>query len=102
MRPLWLLLLLSTSLTAADVSGKWVGNIELEGDMNVTAAVYAEFNQKAGAVTGMIGHENDEPEPIRNGKLVDGKRIVFEVKYPDADGAFKFELALDGERLEGT
>ena len=104
MRALWLLPLLAATLTAADISGKWAGNIEVEdtsGGAAINATVRAEFDQKAEAVTGKIGRENEEYEAIQNGKLVDGKRLVFEVSYPDANGAFKFELVLDGDRLEG-
>ena len=104
MRALWLLPLLTATLVAADVSGKWAGNIEVEdtaGGAAIHAAIRAEFSQKAEAVTGKIGRENEGYEAIQNGKLVDGKRLVFDVSYPDADGAFKFELVLDGDRLEG-
>ena len=101
-KAIWLLPVLASTVLAADVSGKWSGNIELQGDISATADIAAEFSQTSDAVTGKIGRENDESEPIRNGKLLDGKHLLFEVKYPDADGSFKFELALNGDRLEGT
>jgi hypothetical protein len=105
MKRLWLLPCLTAALMAADVSGKWAGNIEVEdpsGGGNINASVQAQFQQQAEAVSGTIGRaEDQESESIRNGKLVDGKQLTFEVQAPEASGTMKFVLTLNGDRLEG-
>jgi hypothetical protein len=104
MQKLWLLPCLAAGLMAADVSGKWTGNVEVEdpaGGSTISAQVRAELRQKADAITGAIGRQEDqEAEPIRNAKL-DGKRLTFEVSSAETNGLVKFVLTLDGDRLTG-
>src|ERR1035441_6952259 len=88
---LWLLPCLAAALMAADVSGKWTGNVEVDdptGGSTINAQVRAELRQKAGAVTGTIGRQEDqEAESIQNAKL-DGKRLTFEVSSSRIFGVF--------------
>jgi hypothetical protein len=104
MQKLWLLPCLAAGLMAADVSGKWTGNVEVEdpaGGSTISAQVRAELRQKADAITGAIGRQEDqEAEPIRNAKL-DGNRLTFEVSSAETNGLVKFVLTLDGDRLTG-
>ncbi len=102
---LWFLFLsLSLALTAADISGKWSGSIEVvdtSGGDNITTPVRAEFEQKANLVSGSIGRKEDTRiESIRNGKI-EGTRISFEVTSPETLSAMKFSLTLRGDHLEG-
>jgi hypothetical protein len=105
MKIFWLLPCLTVALMAADISGKWAGNIEVEdpsGGGSINAAVQAQFQQQSEAVSGTIGRaEDQESESIRNGKLVNGKQLTFEVQAPETSGTMKFVLTLDGDHLEG-
>ena len=104
MRKLWLLPCLTMVLTAADVSGKWTGTIEVADDSSgatINTPVRAEFEQKANSLSGKIGRrEDDRAESIRNGKI-DGKKILFEVTSTETLGAVKFDLTLEDDRMEG-
>ena len=105
MRKFWLFLWLPLVLGAsADISGKWVGSIEVAdnaGGSSITTPVRAEFQQKSNLISGKIGRREDEQtESIRNGK-VEGTRISFEVSSVETTSAMKFNLVLDGDRLEG-
>ena len=101
---LWLLPCLAAALMAADVSGKWTGNVEVDdptGGSTINTQVRAELRQKADAITGTIGRQEDqEAESIQNAKL-DGKRLTFEVSSAETTGLVKFVLTLDGDRLDG-
>jgi hypothetical protein len=104
MKKLWLLPCLAAALIAANVSGKWTGNVEVQdpaGGSVINTQVRAELRQKADAITGEIGRQEDrEAEPIQNAKL-DGQRLTFEVSSAEASGVIKFVLTLDGDRLDG-
>src|SRR5579883_2680016 len=99
-----LFLCLPLLLVAGDVSGKWVGSIEVNDTADgssVTTPVKAEFQQKSNVVSGKIGRREDEQqETIRNGKA-EGTKISFEVSSVETTSAMKFNLVLEGDRLEG-
>ncbi|HZT33536.1 MAG TPA: hypothetical protein VFA33_26850 [Bryobacteraceae bacterium] len=105
MKKLWLLPCLAMVLTAADISGKWIGSIEVADDSSgttINTPVRAEFEQKSNLLSGKIGRREDQQtESIRNGK-VEGTKIVFEVTSPETAGAMKFDLTLEGDRIEGN
>jgi hypothetical protein len=104
MRKIWLFACFAATLAAADVSGKWSGNIEVEdpgGGETINTQVHADLRQTADAVTGTIGRQGDQAvESIRNARL-DGKRFTFEVSSAEANGLVKFALTLEGDRLDG-
>ena len=104
MRKLWLLPSLAATLVAADVSGKWSGTVNVEdptGGPNIEVRVRADLQQKADAITGAIGRQEDQQgEAVRNAKL-DGNRFTFEAASTEANGVVKFVLTLDGDRLDG-
>ncbi len=104
MKKLWLLPCLAAALMAADVSGKWTGDVKVadpDGSSTIETPVRAELLQKADAITGSIGRQEDQHgESIQNAKL-DGKRFTFEVSSAEASGLMKFVLTLDGDHLDG-
>jgi hypothetical protein len=104
MRKIWLLACFAATLAAADVSGKWTGNIVVEdpsGGEAIDTQVHADLRQKADVVTGAIGRQGDQAvESVRNARL-EGNRLTFEVSSPEANGLIKFALTLEGDRLEG-
>jgi hypothetical protein len=105
MKRLWLLPFLTVVLIAADISGKWAGNIEVEDSSSgttINTPVRAEFQQQSDKISGSIGREEDQQaESIRNAKLEDGKHLTFEVSSPEASGLIKFVLTFDDNRMEG-
>ncbi len=106
MKVLWLLPCLALTLTAADISGKWAGTIEVEDSSSgstINTEVKADFQQHGDAISGTIGRREDEEiESIKNAKLAEGKRFTFEVATQYTSGPMKFVLTLDGSHLDGT
>ncbi len=104
MQKLWLLPCLAATLMAADVSGKWTGSVEVQdpdGGAAINTEVRAELLQKADAVSGKIGRQEDQlAETIQNAKM-DGARLTFEVSSAETNGLVKFVLTLDGDHLDG-
>ncbi len=105
MTKLWLMPFLTMVLSAADISGRWTGTIEVEDSSSgskINTTVRAEFAQRADTISGTIGRQEDQAmESIRNAKLMDGKQLSFEVSTPEAEGSIKFVLKLEGDRMEG-
>ncbi|HLY18748.1 MAG TPA: hypothetical protein VKR61_16065 [Bryobacteraceae bacterium] len=103
----WLLPLFAASLLAADVSGKWTGTVDVEDPSdgtNISTPVRAELEQKADAISGKIGRQEDseaDTQAIRNASLQDGTRLIFEVASTETNGLVKFALKLDGDHLDG-
>ncbi len=91
---------LALVMSAADISGKWSGTIDVE-DAGSSTDVQVELVQKGGAVSGKIGRAGggDEGE-IRNGK-VDGEKVSFEVVSGQTSSPFRFTLTLVNDHLEG-
>ena len=105
MKAIWLLPALALALYGADLSGKWTGTVDVldpgNGD-KISTKVRAEFTQKANALAGKIGREQDEQlEQIRDGKIA-GTTVTFEVQPEEATKPMKFTLTLKGDdRIEG-
>jgi hypothetical protein len=104
MKKLLLLPCLAATLMAADISGTWKGSVVVDDPTSgstIDTQVRADLHQKADAITGAIGRQEDQTgESIRNAKL-DGRRLTFEVSSTEANGLVKFTLTLDGDRLDG-
>ena len=67
-------ILVSTSLFAAEITGKWKGPMQSGGD-----AVF-DLKSEKGAVTGnMLGHDG-KPYPVSEGKL-DGENLSMKVAF---------------------
>ena len=95
--------LFAADMIAADVSGNWRGSIEVkmpDGEI-VNHSLHMEAVQKGGEVTGTIGREADEKLTIDKGKM-EGNTLSFEVTPPEGSFPVKFELMLEGSKLEGT
>jgi hypothetical protein len=99
-RAFWILPCLALALSAADISGKWSGTIDVE-DAGNTSEVQVELVQKANTVSGKMGRTGGGDEStIRNGK-VDGEKVSFDAVSPQFPNPFKFTLTLVNGHLEG-
>ena len=98
-----LCLLVSVLLAAAAaVSGKWGGNadVKLPSGESRSYTLELQVTQKGAEVSGTIGTGEGDGLAIQNGKF-EGSRLTFEVTPPEAGSPVKFELDLDGDRLDG-
>jgi hypothetical protein len=96
-----LLLCLALALSAADVTGRWRGNVTFVGrdGEKVPGTVLLVLKQDGAAVTGTAGPRDDDQKPILNGKAVDGA-VTFNVEiHPGM--VMRFTLKQAGEEISG-
>ena len=91
---------LALAASAADVSGTWSGALKITGPDGQTRddTVHLILKQDGGKLTGTAGPSAGEQLPIEKG-AVEGTRVTMEVPLPN--GAFKFDVALEGDHLKG-
>jgi hypothetical protein len=102
MRVMTCLLLAALSLAGADVSGKWSGTAEVKvaGSEPQQYVLQLQLTQKGEQVNGTVGRADGEETAIQEGRL-QGTKFTFQVTPPETLGPVKFELVLNGDRLEG-
>lgn len=93
------LVLAACPASAADVTGKWAGTIELKEDGKTrTIPVLLVLKQEGAKLTGTGGGNQDDQHPIRKG-TVEADKLLIEVE--DADKIFYLDLKVDGEQMLG-
>ncbi len=96
-RILPLLLLAALSVTAADLSGRWLGTLETSRGVD---AHFLTLRHKGGTIAGIVEFNNRTWE-IQNAKF-DGSRLTFEVKLDgQSTWVLAYDLKLDGGELAG-
>ena len=91
---------LALAASAADVSGTWSGTLQITGPdgQSQDDTIHLILKQDGGKLTGTAGPSAGEQLPIEKG-AVEGNKVTMEVPVPN--GAFKFDVALDGDHLKG-
>ena len=82
---------------AADVTGKWTGNIAIENNDPEPAMLI--LKQDGASITGSGGPNDGEQWPIKTGKIA-GNKITLEIPRND-EGVYKLELVIDGDKMTG-
>lgn len=91
-----LLALSAITAFAADVTGKWTGNLTTpNGDF----ALEFTFKQDGAALTGSVAGPEGEPMPITDGK-VDGDKISFVIKAHDGQFIMHHEGTVSGDTMK--
>lgn len=87
-----MILILAVPVFAADVDGKWTGNVATpNGDLAVAFTFKADGEKLTGTTTGLDGSD----VPISDGKVAEGgKSITFKVTFDF--GGMPFELNYKG------
>jgi hypothetical protein len=91
-------LLLTLSISAANLSGKWTGTFIDASESNKSEGAVVILTQDGNTLTGTAGPTADEQMPISNGK-VDGNNVTFDVKTGDV--TIHFSLQLVDKHLKG-
>jgi hypothetical protein len=100
------LVLAAAGARASDVSGKWIGTVEIKAPDGQTATepFWAKLHQSAREVSGTAGGgDSDAAADIRNGSTdVDGTKLSFQFT-DEHDVSYTAALVADGQnRFEGT
>jgi hypothetical protein len=88
-------LLLTLSISAANLSGKWTGTFLEAGEGNKSDSTFVVLTQDGNTLTGTVGPKRS---PISNGK-VDGNNVTFDLK--DGNLTIHFSLQLVDGHLKG-
>jgi hypothetical protein len=98
MKGLWVLLLMlvATSVWAADVTGKWTGSMVLNG--GETDPANAHLKQNGSVVTGTMGPSDEKQFPLTRGSI-DGDQVTIEAR--PGPKVLRLTMKLEGTKLTG-
>ena len=92
-----LLALMAVTAAAADVTGRWTGNLAV--DNNDPESFTLILKQEGAAIAGSVGATDGDQVAVTTGKI-DGNKITLEVKQNE-DRSLKIELILEGDQMSG-
>jgi hypothetical protein len=98
-------LLLSAFLSAAalctsNVTGKWSGTLQMEGENDAKPA-YSILKQEGNKLSGSVGPNESEQDSFEGGK-VDGDKLTFDVPQgPNGEGSIHVEMQVKGDHMTG-
>jgi hypothetical protein len=96
------LLLCSTAVVAADLTGTWqitISGTSPDGTVQKDTGL-AVLQQNGDGLTGSLGPDETRLSPISEGSIKDNKIIL--KASPRPDRTMTFELTVSGEKLVGT
>jgi hypothetical protein len=95
---LWivLLILVATSMWAADLTGKWTGSMVLNEGRTDPANV--QLKQNGNEVTGTMGPSDEKQFPLTSGRM-DGDQVTIEAK--PGPSVLRLTMRLEGTKLSG-
>jgi hypothetical protein len=91
-------LISATALCATNVTGKWSGTLQMEGEGD-SKPVYVILKQDGNRLTGSAGPNESEQHSFEGGK-VDGNRLTFDVSL-GGEGSMHFDLQVHGDQIAG-
>ena len=99
---LCLILLMSATAFAADVTGTWVVTLSVTAQDGTARRDFglAILQQNGNAITGSLGPDESRQNPIVEGTIKDNK-ITLKVR-PQPDRTMTFDLTVSGEKLVGN
>jgi hypothetical protein len=92
-------LLLTLSISAANLTGKWTGTFIDASEGNKSETALVNLTQDGNTITGTAGPNEGEQLPISNGK-VDGNNVTFDVKAGEV--TVHFALQFIDKHLKGS
>ena len=89
--------------SAADVTGRWEGQISLQRSDGTTAedGVLLILSQKDATITGTVGNDDADRHPIVKGSI-EGGRVTLHARNAQNDREYLIELTLSGEEMTGS
>ena len=93
-------MLSAVALDTPNVSGKWSGTLQMDGENDAKPA-YAIFNQDGHKLSGSVGPNESEQDSFEGGK-VDGNKLIFDVPQgPNGEGRIHVEMQVNGDQMTG-
>ena len=90
----------TVALCAPNVSGKWSGTLQMDGENNAKPA-YSFFNQNGNTLSGSVGPDESDQDSFQDGKL-DGDKLTFDVPQgPHGEGSLHVEMQVNGDQMTG-
>lgn len=94
-------LLAFPAIFAADVTGKWRGYV-IRPDGNRQTDLILEVAKDGDAIKGTVGPSDEDPRPLKDGKL-EGDKLTFRVEAGSDEEKIVFDVVLiaEGDELKG-
>lgn len=93
-------MLSAVALCAPNVTGKWSGTLQMDGENDAEPA-YSIFKQDGSKLSGSVGPNEYEQDPFEGGKL-DGDKLTFDVPQgQNGEGSIHFEMQAKGDQMTG-
>ncbi|HLK32386.1 MAG TPA: hypothetical protein VKT29_04810 [Terriglobales bacterium] len=90
----------TVALCATNVTGKWSGTLQMDGQKDAKTA-YSIFNQDGNKLSGSVGPDESEQDEFEGGK-VEGDKLTFDVPQgPNGEGSLHVELHVKGDQMTG-
>ena len=90
----------ATALCAINVTGKWSGTMQMEGEADSKPA-YLILKQDGNKLAGSAGPSESEQHAFEGGKL-EGNRLTFDVPLGgQGEGAMHFDMQVQGDQMTG-
>jgi hypothetical protein len=93
-------MLSAVALCAPNVTGKWSGTLQMDGQNDAKPA-YSIFKQDGNKLSGSVGPNENEQDSFEGGK-VDGDKLTFDVPQgPSGEGSIHVEMQVKGDQMTG-
>ena len=95
-----IILFSATALYAVNVTGRWSGTLQMEGEADSKPA-YLILKQDGNKLTGSAGPSESEQHSFEGGKL-EGSKLTFDVPLGgQGEGSMHFALQVEGDQMSG-
>ncbi|PYT68237.1 MAG: hypothetical protein DMG39_21720 [Acidobacteria bacterium] len=90
----------AAALCAINVTGKWSGTLQMEGETDSKPA-YLILKQEGNKLAGSAGPSESEQHSFEGGK-VEGNRLTFDVPLGgQGEGSMHFDMQVQGDQMTG-
>jgi len=93
-------MLSAVALCTLNVSGKWSGTLQMDGENDAKPA-YLILKQGGNKLSGSVGPNEYEQDSFEGGKM-DGDKLTFDVPQgPNGEGSIHVDLQVKGDQMTG-
>ena len=93
-------LLSAVALCRPNVTGKWSGTLQMDGENDAKPA-YSILKQEGNKLSGSVGPNESEQDPFEGG-MVDGDKLTFDVPQgSNGEGSIHVDMQVKGDQMTG-